>query len=46
MSVVANAVPTVDVATENPAAAAAGMPAVDPPIDAGQSVGGSTAGGT
>jgi oligopeptide/dipeptide ABC transporter ATP-binding protein len=46
MSVVANAVPTVEVGTENPAAAAAGQPAVDPPIDAGQSVEGSTAGGT
>ena len=46
MSVVANAVPTVEVGTENPAAAAAGLPAVDPPIDAGQSVEGSTAGGT
>jgi oligopeptide transport system ATP-binding protein len=46
MSVVASAVPTVDASTENPAAAAAGLPAVDPPIDAGQSVEGSTAGGT
>ena len=46
MSVVAEAVPTVDVTTENPAAVAAGMPAVDPPTDAGSSVEGSTAGGT
>jgi peptide/nickel transport system ATP-binding protein len=46
MSVVAEAVPTVAEATENPAAAAAGMPAVDPPTDAGPSGEGSTAGGT
>jgi oligopeptide/dipeptide ABC transporter ATP-binding protein len=44
MSVVASAVPTVEAATVNPAAEAAGVVAVDPPIDAGPPITGSTAG--